>query len=287
MDDHHSLYPPIADVAPMGYSLPPMNSMPIPPMRSPDSPNSDSRVSNVSAASAAAPSKHGAKKSQYPCPLAKQFKCNDFFTTSGHAARHAKKHTGRKDAICPECNKAFTRKDNMEQHRRTHQNVRGPSKAAADTNRVKKPVKQMSRKDRSSISGPLEAAVSAQLDDRHPQMAQVDDFPVMSNSHLPQPTVMPGSSGPYFMSAEPVAALPHPVNDYSSRPPLYRSGLTGLAPLDFNSAVAPSLTDPELHFTYPSPGLSNGLNTLALVASDHRRMSEEASSAKSTASTTP
>ncbi|KAF2460825.1 hypothetical protein BDY21DRAFT_261597, partial [Lineolata rhizophorae] len=57
----------------------------------------------------------------YPCPLAKQFGCSDFFTTSGHAARHAKKHTGKKDAFCPECGKAFTRKDNMEQHRRTHQ----------------------------------------------------------------------------------------------------------------------------------------------------------------------
>ena len=60
------------------------------------------------------------KKNSYPCPLAKQLGCTDLFTTSGHAARHAKKHTGRKDALCPECNKAFTRKDNMEQHRRTH-----------------------------------------------------------------------------------------------------------------------------------------------------------------------
>src|SRR5205814_790453 len=59
------------------------------------------------------------KKNQYPCPLAKEFACSDYFTTSGHAARHAKKHTGKKDAFCPECNKAFTRKDNMEHHRRT------------------------------------------------------------------------------------------------------------------------------------------------------------------------
>jgi hypothetical protein len=64
------------------------------------------------------------KKNHYPCPLARQYNCQDYFTTSGHAARHAKKHTGRKDALCPECNKAFTRKDNMEQHRRTHQTSR-------------------------------------------------------------------------------------------------------------------------------------------------------------------
>lgn len=71
------------------------------------------------------------KKNQYPCPVAKSYECNEFFTTSGHAARHAKKHTGKKDAICPECKKAFTRKDNMEQHRRTHSSVRGQAKAAA------------------------------------------------------------------------------------------------------------------------------------------------------------
>jgi hypothetical protein len=68
------------------------------------------------------------KKNSYPCPMAKQFGCNDYFTTSGHAARHAKKHTGKKDAFCPECNKAFTRKDNMEQHRRTHQTGRNAAK---------------------------------------------------------------------------------------------------------------------------------------------------------------
>lgn len=71
------------------------------------------------------------KKNSYPCPVAKQFNCNEFFTTSGHAARHAKKHTGKKDAICPECGKAFTRKDNMEQHRRTHNGNRSNSKANA------------------------------------------------------------------------------------------------------------------------------------------------------------
>lgn len=75
------------------------------------------------------------KKNSYPCPMAKQYQCTDYFTTSGHAARHAKKHTGKKDAYCPECNKAFTRKDNMEQHRRTHQSGRS---AKGSENGVKK-----------------------------------------------------------------------------------------------------------------------------------------------------
>ncbi|EED24065.1 C2H2 transcription factor (Egr2), putative [Talaromyces stipitatus ATCC 10500] len=53
-----------------------------------------------------------AKKNKYPCPYAASHACTATFTTSGHAARHGKKHTV--------CNKAFTRKDNMKQHCRTH-----------------------------------------------------------------------------------------------------------------------------------------------------------------------
>ncbi|KAK2767772.1 hypothetical protein FQN54_003931 [Arachnomyces sp. PD_36] len=60
------------------------------------------------------------KKHKYPCPFAATHACQATFTTSGHAARHGKKHTGEKSVHCPVCNKAFTRKDNMKQHRRTH-----------------------------------------------------------------------------------------------------------------------------------------------------------------------
>lgn len=60
------------------------------------------------------------KKNKYPCPYAATHACTATFTTSGHAARHGKKHTGEKSVHCPICNKAFTRKDNMKQHRRTH-----------------------------------------------------------------------------------------------------------------------------------------------------------------------
>ncbi|KAB2576084.1 Zinc finger C2H2-type protein [Lasiodiplodia theobromae] len=86
------------------------------------------------------PTQPRTKKNQYPCPLASSFGCKDYFTTSGHAARHAKKHTGKKDAVCPDCRKAFTRKDNMEQHRRTHQNGRNARNASKtdDDSRVKK-----------------------------------------------------------------------------------------------------------------------------------------------------
>ncbi len=63
-------------------------------------------------------------KKKYPCPHAARFSCSDTFTTSGHAARHGKKHTGEKNIHCPTCHKAFTRKDNMKQHERTHKNNR-------------------------------------------------------------------------------------------------------------------------------------------------------------------
>lgn len=62
----------------------------------------------------------GPRKNKYPCPYAASHACSATFTTSGHAARHGKKHTGEKSVHCPVCNKAFTRKDNMKQHIRTH-----------------------------------------------------------------------------------------------------------------------------------------------------------------------
>ncbi|KAF7159581.1 hypothetical protein CNMCM6106_006897 [Aspergillus hiratsukae] len=62
----------------------------------------------------------GTRKNKYPCPFAASHGCSATFTTSGHAARHGKKHTGEKSVHCPICDKAFTRKDNMKQHIRTH-----------------------------------------------------------------------------------------------------------------------------------------------------------------------
>lgn len=71
-------------------------------------------------ASAEVNTSHPGKKNKYPCPYAVSHGCTATFTTSGHAARHGKKHTGEKSVQCPICNKVFTRKDNMKQHKRTH-----------------------------------------------------------------------------------------------------------------------------------------------------------------------
>jgi hypothetical protein len=90
--------------------------------------SSTSNLSNLNvntAAASTAPSSNSppstsGKKNKYPCPYAASHNCLATFTTSGHAARHGKKHTGEKGVHCPICNKAFTRKDNMKQHERTH-----------------------------------------------------------------------------------------------------------------------------------------------------------------------
>jgi hypothetical protein len=60
------------------------------------------------------------EKNVYPCPYAVLYSCAATFTTSGHASRHGKTHTGEKGALCPVCNRPFTRKDNMKQHLRTY-----------------------------------------------------------------------------------------------------------------------------------------------------------------------
>ena len=85
--------------------------------RSPADPPSPQTSSSLSGSK---DSRRGIRKNKYPCPYAASHGCASTFTTSGHAARHGKKHTGEKSVHCPICNKAFTRKDNMKQHIRTH-----------------------------------------------------------------------------------------------------------------------------------------------------------------------
>jgi hypothetical protein len=77
------------------------------------------------------------KKNKYPCPYAQSHNCSATFTTSGHAARHGKKHTGEKGVHCPICNKAFTRKDNMKQHERTHKGSNASNSEDTNSRRSK------------------------------------------------------------------------------------------------------------------------------------------------------
>lgn len=65
---------------------------------------------------------------KWPCPLASEANCDQWFSSSGHAVRHGKIHTGVKDFTCPACDKPFARKDNMMEHFRGVHKNRLPSK---------------------------------------------------------------------------------------------------------------------------------------------------------------
>jgi hypothetical protein len=150
------------------------------------------------------PANQRSKKNSYPCPMAKQFNCSDYFTTSGHAARHAKKHTGKKDAFCPECNKAFTRKDNMEQHRRTHQSGRHASRP---TDTIAKKAKMQGKRPKAS---PLQSELPA-----HSSFSMVDPMLPLSptSGFAIAPAVQPVDS---FNSAYPDPTLHALAHSYSS-----------------------------------------------------------------------
>jgi hypothetical protein len=145
--------------------------------------------------SASATANPRSKKNSYPCPMAKQFNCSDYFTTSGHAARHAKKHTGKKDAFCPECNKAFTRKDNMEQHRRTHQTGRSAAKGGDAA--VKKAKQQAKRPKPAPLQSSVPSLSSLSMLDPDLPGSPAPNYPMAPavqpadsfNSSYPDPTV--------------------------------------------------------------------------------------------------
>ncbi|KAF2484357.1 hypothetical protein BDY17DRAFT_126767 [Neohortaea acidophila] len=311
MDDSTiPLYPPIPDatsmmpsVYPMPQQLPPQQlSQTSPPQHQRPSSSPASEPSHVSTLSAASNSnKAQPKKNQYPCPMAKQVGCTDYFTTSGHAARHAKKHTGKKDAFCPECNKAFTRKDNMEQHRRTHQNGGRAARASntsatTDDAKVKKPTKPASKKsnikaepqqfeaalEQLAAEQAIAATISPTMHIPTQVTAAHQQAQVVQQLAMEQAMMIP-PAGPYFLGSGldtgPVPSLPMLVSDLNMRPSLHRSNIT--TSLDYMPPATPLLADPDMHYSYPSPGLSNGLNSLALAACEHRRLSEEKAQSRS------
>ena len=155
------------------------------------------------------------KKNKYPCPYAQSHNCLATFTTSGHAARHGKKHTGEKGVHCPICNKAFTRKDNMKQHERTHKSSGSGSNSDESSNprRSKAAVTQDHQKQKAiskqeSGSSDLASSTSASMM-RSPlsevtSIAPVADlqtpldaafYPDPSVNQVMMPAIMPMSDG--------------------------------------------------------------------------------------------
>ena len=135
-----------------------------------------------------------------------------------------------------------------------------------------------------SVQAPISAAViqavQAQVMAQHQQAQQV----AAEQAAMMLPGALP-ATGPYFMSAMdtgPIPPLPNAMPELNMRPGLQRSNI--LTSLDYIPPIqSMPITDADgLQYSYPSPGLSNGLNSLALAASEHRRrLSEEKSQSQS------
>ena len=202
-------------------------------------------ISDQASTSSKGPAKQQTKKNSYPCPLAKQYNCQDHFTTSGHAARHAKKHTGKKDAFCPECNKAFTRKDNMEQHRRTHQNGRNATKAAGG-----------------------ESAPKRQRTSKRASTAGTSAPDQIVTSGMPLQTSLPAAPGMVDPSLAHSPASSFGFPDSAFAPSLNMMQQYADPSMQFANFVPQSPTmvlDPALGGQMPN-GMANGLDTLAMAA---------------------
>lgn len=101
------------------------------PSRGPAAPTTPPEVQEKSSKSGG--TRGAGRKNKYPCPFGASHGCSATFTTSGHASRHSKKHTGEKSVHCPICHKAFTRKDNMKQHIRTHRTHSDDMRSTSET----------------------------------------------------------------------------------------------------------------------------------------------------------
>jgi hypothetical protein len=217
----------IPPLPPSSYPLVPTTSE-IQQMPTPAS--STSNVSNpnlnTSAASTApssnSPSNTAGKKNKYPCPYATSHNCHATFTTSGHAARHGKKHTGEKGVHCPICNKAFTRKDNMKQHERTHKgsisgsnsddSVVRKSKAAATKEALK--VKKLTDSRQASGDARRTSIIHSPLSEVASLPPSVLDTPLTT---LAEPMLYDGSNSQMIMATEqmtnPLTNLYPPIGD--------------------------------------------------------------------------
>lgn len=171
------------------------------------------------------------KKHKYPCPFAASHACQATFTTSGHAARHGKKHTGEKSVHCPVCNKAFTRKDNMKQHRRTHRTPESDEipPDAEDEDRTRKT-------HRNQPQSPSQSSSRSRSDaDDYPSATSGLNSPADDGSYESASWFQNGRGAPAFMSLNEVTA---------------RSD-------DMRGSIAPSRNG----------SIATGLGTLAIAAS--------------------
>ena len=206
------------------------------------------------------------KKNKYPCPYAQSHTCTATFTTSGHAARHGKKHTGEKGVHCPICNKAFTRKDNMKQHERTHKgSISGSVSDDSNSRRSKAAVTREGQKTRtvkkqdSSNSDPTPQSTTL-----IPSPLSQNTSIAASNPELPvafeEPSLYPDPTNQVLMPAQ---LLPENVTPNSLYPPIADDALLVAAPVTLPLLdKLPELTNAQL----PLPPLIRGFSDLDTLA---------------------
>ncbi|KIX05014.1 uncharacterized protein Z518_05886 [Rhinocladiella mackenziei CBS 650.93] len=198
-------------------------SVPPPPTSAPSS-----LQSRTSPARAAAPS--STKKNKYPCPYAQSHNCQATFTTSGHAARHGKKHTGEKGVHCPVCDKAFTRKDNMKQHERTHKNSTSARNSDDSTRRSKAAI----TKDAQKAKQPKKADATIPDTSRRSSLIHSPLSEVTSLAPTAIETPLNGEDPTFYSEPSrmfmPIQTIPEGVSPNSLYPPLSEDSLLAHAP---------------------------------------------------------
>jgi uncharacterized Zn finger protein (UPF0148 family) len=227
---------------------------------------------STSPASNAAPAP---KKNKYPCPYAQTHKCTATFTTSGHAARHGKKHTGEKGVHCPVCNKAFTRKDNMKQHERTHKNAssgNNPEEVAsrrskAALTREAQKTKDHPRKSESIGSEPATHSAGSKLQSPLSDVTSIAPSLEAPMSLEDQAAFFPVTTEtPLLPMNMPILPIPENVSPNSHYPPIGTEDM--LLPM---AAVIPPLsatkmTDINSMPVMPMPTLIRGFSDLDTLA---------------------
>ncbi|ERF68067.1 hypothetical protein EPUS_08503 [Endocarpon pusillum Z07020] len=194
------------------------------------------------------------KKNKYPCPYASSHHCTATFTTSGHAARHGKKHTGEKGVHCPVCNKAFTRKDNMKQHERTHKGSASGSNSD-DTNHKRSKAaitKEAARAKKTNVEINQQSNTAGLIHSPLSEVASIDPSvigtPSLADSH--------GHFNDVTMAAHPEA-----TQNVSAYPPLGdEQSFSTLSQLDRNAGTSLTNTQAPMQRAY------SDLDTLALAA---------------------
>lgn len=262
-------------IAPAGLPIMPMGAdrgMPTPALSTNASISSTSSASQQQQTSPTTANNGNptGKKNKYPCPYAASHNCSATFTTSGHAARHGKKHTGEKGVHCPVCDKAFTRKDNMKQHERTHKNhaksgddKKSKAQVTREAQRVKEVQKQQEEVQQTQPQI-VPATLAQQSLPPFPAQIRKSSSGISEPSDItlaPNPVQTPVDLSPgFFADATPQIMLPGDsiMADPSIYPPLSDEAILSDMPVTTEKLMGLSVPQP--------PSLVRGFSDLDTLA---------------------